>query len=223
MHKTTLIIIAITTLTSLYAFYNKIIFNKFEFSITRIIVKKEILRMFTSALIHADLVHLGFNMFSFYSFAMHIERRYGFIVIISLYTVSILCGSLLSLIKNRKNGDYRAIGASGGVCGIIYASIFLLEGGSIYIFPLPIPIPDWLYAVLFLGITTFALNREKNDYIGHDAHLGGALAGMAFAIVYNPAVIMVKWRLILGLLVPIIFIPIVNLILKKKKNREKII
>ncbi|MFC1668752.1 rhomboid family intramembrane serine protease [Spirochaetota bacterium] len=221
MHKTTIIIIAVTTLTSLFAFYDKNIINKLDFSIIHILAKKEIYRMFTSALVHADLVHLGFNMFSLYSFSMHIERRYGFIVIITAYAVSTLSGSLLSLIRNRNNSRYRAVGASGGVCGIIYASIFLLEGGSIYIFPLPIPIPDWLYAVLFLCVTTFALNRNKDDHIGHDAHLGGALAGMAFAIIYDPSIIMLKWKLILGLLAPIIAIPIINLILRNRIKSEE--
>jgi hypothetical protein len=104
-----------------------------------------------------------------------------------IYGASILGGSLLSLIIHR-NHDYRALGASGGVCGIIFASIFLLPGSSVMMFPLPIGIPAWLYAVLFI-VGSFVAHRKKADNIGHDAHLGGAIVGLLVATAIYPQLV----------------------------------
>lgn len=143
--------------------------------------------MVTSGLIHADWMHFGFNAFSFYSFARNIEAGYGAAAMLAVYLASIAGGSLLSLIIHR-NHDYRALGASGGVCGIIFASIFLLPGSSIAMFPLPIGVPAWLYAILFI-IGSFLAHRKRADNIGHDAHLGGAIVGLYVAAAMYPELI----------------------------------
>ena len=77
--------------------------------------------------------------------------------------------------------DYLALGASGGVSGVIFASIFIIPGGSVIVFPLPLPIPPWLYAVAFVLISMYGMQRRM-DNTGHDAHLGGALAGLFFTL-----------------------------------------
>ncbi|MEJ0088859.1 MAG: rhomboid family intramembrane serine protease [Limisphaerales bacterium] len=183
----TIAILAVTTLATLYAFRRPDIKERWIFNPQAILADKQFDRMITSGFIHADWMHFGFNAFSFYSFGRNIEEVYGAWTLVLVYGSSILGGSLLSLAIHR-NHDYRALGASGGVCGVIFASIFLLPGSSITMFPLPIGIPAWLYAILFL-VGSFVAHRKQSDNIGHDAHLGGAIVGLLLSAAMYPELI----------------------------------
>jgi len=173
-------IIGITTLVTFYALKNEIFLEKTIFSIDKITGSKEYFRILSSIFIHANSGHLLFNMFSLYAFAMGIEMKYGSAITAYIYLFSGIGAGILSLILHRNDRNYRALGASGAVCGIIFASIFLIPGGSIIVFPLPIPIPAWAYAILFVASSIYASNR-MTEGIAHDAHLGGALTGIVVA------------------------------------------
>jgi membrane associated rhomboid family serine protease len=194
----TIVVLVITGLASLYAFQRPDIKERWIFNPQAILVHKEFYRMFTSGLIHADWMHFGFNAFSFYSFARNIEGIYGAGTMLLVYCSSILGGSLLSLVIHRHH-DYRALGASGGVCGIIFASIFLLPWSSVAMFPLPIGVPAYLYAVLFL-IASFVAHRRQKDNVGHDAHLGGAIVGLLVAAALYPQLILAAPWMFAGVL-----------------------
>jgi membrane associated rhomboid family serine protease len=203
----TIIVLVVTALASFYAFQRPDIKERWIFNPQAILADKQFYRMITSGLIHADWIHFGFNAFSFYSFGRNIEEVYGAKTLLLIYGSSILGGSLLSLIIHR-NHDYRALGASGGVCGVIFASIFLLPGSSITMFPLPIGIPAWLYAVLFLD-GSFIAHRKQADNIGHDAHLGGAIVGLLLSAgMYPELVFAAPWMFaaVLGLSLVILMI-----------------
>lgn len=176
----TYMIIGITSAISLYAFQNKSFFEKALFSANDIIKSSDYYRILSSVFIHANTGHLIFNMFSLYAFATGIEMKYGSGAAAYIYLFSGLGAGILSLFLHRNDRNYRALGASGAVCGIIFASIFLIPGGSIIVFPLPIPIPAWAYAILFVLGSIYATNRTEGG-IAHDAHLGGALAGIISA------------------------------------------
>jgi membrane associated rhomboid family serine protease len=208
----TIIVLVVTGLVSFFAFQRPDLRDKWVFNPRAILADKEFYRMYTSGLIHADWMHFAFNAFSFYSFAQNIELRYGAKVMLLIYGCSILGGSLLSLIIHRHH-EYRALGASGGVCGIIFASIFLLPGISISLFFVPIGIPAYIYAVIFLVGSFFAHRRQVGN-IGHDAHLGGAIVGLLVAAGLYPDMISAApgmFALVLGLsliiLVALIFMP----------------
>jgi hypothetical protein len=96
-------------------------------------------------------------------------------------------GNLLSLLVHRHH-DYRAYGASGGVSGIILASIFLFPGTSVGFFLLPIMIPGWLFAILYLAASFYGMKNQVGN-VGHDAHLGGALVGLYTAAALHPSII----------------------------------
>ena len=190
-----------------------------------ILAGREYYRMFTSGLIHTDWMHFTFNAYSFYSFANVIEGIYGAKVMLLIYGCSILGGSLLSLIIHRHH-EYRALGASGGVCGIIFASIFLLPGGSINPFMLPIGVPAYLYAVIFLVGSYFA-HRKQLGNVGHDAHLGGAIVGLLIATALYPNMIFAApgmFAMVLGLslviLMALIFVPDYSATLSFRKPDE---
>jgi len=161
--------------------------EQYLFSPYEILRKKEYYRLVTSGFLHADWFHFGFNAFTFYSFGTGIELVYGLPYLLIIFFASVIGGNLLSLWLHR-NHEYQALGASGGVCGIIYASIFLLPGGSVYLFLIPIPIPAYIYAVLFLFISIYGIQAAR-DNIGHDAHLGGAIVGLLVTTALQPAIV----------------------------------
>lgn len=198
-------IIAVTTVVSIIGFGNRTFFEKNLFQVRAILRGREFYRLATSQLVHANWAHLLFNMISLYSFGELMERRLGPGLVAALYASGALCGDLLALAIRRKNLDYSAVGASGAVCAVIFASIFLLPGGSIYILPLPVPLPSWMYAVLFMVVSLYGIGRG-GSLIGHDAHIGGALAGIAGAIVYDPSVMFRDYVLLAALTVPVIIL-----------------
>jgi membrane associated rhomboid family serine protease len=126
-------------------------------------------------------------MYSLYSFGSYIEQYFGMGTFLGIYFAGMLGGNLVSLYLHRRE-PYRALGASGGVCGVIFASIFLLPGGSVYLFFVPIPIPSWLFAIVFVAFSLYGA-RSQLGHIGHDAHLGGALIGLFTATLIYPAII----------------------------------
>lgn len=191
-------ILVVTALATLYAFQRPDLQKRWIFNPPAILAHKEYFRLFTRGFIHADWVHFAFNAFSFYSFARNLEILYGATTLLVVYGASILGGSLLSLAVHRRH-DYRALGASGGVCGVIFASIFLLPGVAINLFPLPFGVPAYLYAVLFLA-GSFIAHRRQKDNVGHDAHLGGAIVGLLAAAALYPGLILASPWMFAGVL-----------------------
>lgn len=201
MISITITLIAAISATTIYAFNHPDFFEKYSFNVGAIKNRKEYYRIITSAFIHVDYTHLIFNMVSLFSFAKFIEIEYSSRVVILSFMLSVIGGGLFSLVNNWKKSNYSAVGASGGVCGIIYSSIFLMEEGSIYIMFIPIPIPDYIYAVLFI-LVSYYLKKKGNDNIGHDAHIGGAFTGVIYAISVIPWIFLQEFHIILAMLLP---------------------
>ncbi len=202
-------IIGITSLVTLYALQNKSFFEKALFSIDAITGANDYYRILSSVFVHANLGHLFFNMFSLYAFATGIEMKYGPKVTAYLYLYSGLGAGILSLLLHKKDRNYRAVGASGAVCGIIFASIFLIPGGSIMIFPIPIPMPAWLYAIIFVFGSIYASKRMAGG-IAHDAHLGGALMGIVVAGTIDFQALMANTYLLGIVVIPIVLFFVFN-------------
>ena len=196
----TLTIIAITGATSYVGFQNNLynqVFQRFCLHVGSILGKdKQWDRLLSSALVHADWLHLAFNMMTLWFFAPTMIRVFGFIQFLILYIASILGGSLLSLWVHRKEYSYTAIGASGGVMGVIYAFIAVAPTAKMSFFFIPIFIPAWLFGIIYLGISIYGFNKRIGN-IGHDAHIGGAAVGLLAALIYKPNLILINWYYIL--------------------------
>jgi len=188
-----LLIIIVTGVVSFLAFNNSALKGKLIFSPQSILADKEYYRVVTSAFLHADWQHLFFNMFSLYLFAENMEPAIGTGRFVLIYFTSIIGGSLLSLYLHRHH-EYFSLGASGGFCGIIFSSVFLFPGSRIYFFFVPVGIPGWIYAILFL-VSEFYGGRKKQTNIGHDAHLGGAMVGLLTTTALFPEIVRESPRL----------------------------
>jgi membrane associated rhomboid family serine protease len=202
MAPVTIAIMVITALVSLVGFGSAALADKLLFEPARILRRGEYYRLVTSGFLHADWAHLFFNMFSFYSFGGQLESRIGPLALVAIYFSSVIGGNLLSLVLHRGH-EYRALGASGGVCGVIFAAIFLMPGGGVYVFPVPMSIPAPAFAVLFIVISFFGI-RARQGNIGHDAHLGGAIIGLIVTTMLHPEIVserLVLWVAVMTLAV----------------------
>lgn len=180
----TTLIILLTGVVSFLAFKSRDVEDRFIFNPESILAWKEYYRLVTSAFLHADWRHLLMNMVSLYFFGNPVELFLGRAQFLLVYFGAVVSGNLLSLYVHRHH-DYKAYGASGGVCGVIFAYILLFPGAGISFIYFPIAIPAWLYAICFIVGSFFAMKAGR-DNVGHDAHLGGAIVGLLLTAALNP-------------------------------------
>lgn len=182
-----LIVIAATALISYVAFQNISVFEKYKFNVGAIKNRKEYIRLISAGFLHGDWMHLLFNMMTLYFFGPIVVQVFGEIGFLVVYFGSIILGNLFSLYLYQNQSWYSAIGASGGVSGILFTSIAMIPDLEIYFFFIPIPIPGYIFGVLYFSYSVYSmLNPRQGDNIGHAAHLGGAFFGLVFAVALQP-------------------------------------
>jgi membrane associated rhomboid family serine protease len=184
----TLFLTIITVIFSFQGFQNKRFFDKYAFNVDGILKYKEYYRMISSGFLHGSWFHLIFNLYTFFSFGESLESVVGSTNFLFIYLISLIGGNILALIIHRFEGEYTAIGASGAVCGIIFASIAIFPEMQIGMFLIPLSISSWMYGLLFVLITIYGI-KSRSSNVGHEAHLGGALVGMLVAIGLYPEVL----------------------------------
>ncbi len=189
----TYIILALTIFISITAMDNNTLKNKMMFNAYLIHERKEWYRFFSHGLIHADWMHLGFNMFSFYMFGIAVEDAYsmmfegkGMLFFILLYVGGLAMSSLYSYEKNKGNIYYNALGASGAVSAVIYAYILLDPTARIGMMLIPIRVPAYIFGFIYLGIEYY-LSKRGNTGIAHDAHFWGAIYGIILTLILRPS------------------------------------
>jgi membrane associated rhomboid family serine protease len=181
----TLGLIIANGLISYKGFSDRYFFEKNLFQVNKVLQGKEYRRLLVSGFLHADWAHLIFNMVSFYSFADNLETFLGPVKFLTIYFASLLGGDVLALIIHKNNPYYRAVGASGAVCGVIFAAIALFPGIEIGFLFIPVPIPGWIFGIGYALYTIYGIKTNAGK-IGHEAHLGGALIGLLTAIILYP-------------------------------------
>ena len=201
-----LILIIITTLVSYKGFSNRQFYDRYKFEVDRILIDKDYKRLVTSGFLHVSWTHLIFNMFGLYVFSGTVEITLGSFHFLLIFFASLLGGELFSLLVHRNEGDYSSVGASGAICGVMFASVAIFPDMRIGLFLLPISIPGWIFALLYVLFSIYGIRSQKNN-IGHDAHLGGALVGMMLALIMDPSALVEHYGKILIILVPtVVFI-----------------
>lgn len=186
-----LILLVFTVVTSLVAFGNETFFNKNKF-VPYLIYRnpKDWFRFISSGFIHADFMHLGLNMYVFYSFGSFVNSYFvyefgklGNFLFLLLYLSALIASSLSTFFKNKNNAYYASIGASGAVAAITFSSIIIEPTSRIYM--MAIPMPAIVFGILYLAAEYF-LGKRNGDNINHDAHFWGAVYGFVFTGIIQP-------------------------------------
>lgn len=195
------IIIGINVLVSYKGFNDSYFFRKYDFHIGSIRAGEHY-RMFTGAFLHADAMHLIFNMLTLYFFAPVVIAWLGIPAFIVIYALSLLSGNLLTLAFHKNDYWYRAIGASGAVIGVLYSAILLNPNMTLELYFF-IPIPAYLFGIGYLLYSIYGM-KAKNDNIGHVAHFGGAIGGYVFTLIRRPDMFQNNTLMVILLAVPIV-------------------
>ncbi len=187
------IIFAFTIVTSIYAFSNHQIFGKFmlhPYSVSR---GQRLYTLLTSGLIHRDWGHLLFNMLTFYFFGFSLEAllaglsAWGHMQFTVIYILGLVLSDIGTVFKQKNNTSYYSLGASGAICAVLFSFILFDPKMMLGIF-MVIPMPAWLFGILFLGYCVWA-SKNARDGINHDAHFYGALFGIIITVIFYPWII----------------------------------
>ena len=198
MFITTLIIAALTALATYHGLNHRELQEKWMLEPEGVLARKEWWRLITSGFVHANWLHFLLNLLGFAMFAQMLEQVYGPVLLCVVYFGAIVGGNVLALWVHRRE-DYRAVGASGGVCGLMFASILLFPGMALNEF-LILPVPGWVYAITFM-VCSYHFLKAEADNIGHDAHMGGAIVGLLLAALMQPDLARRQWPELTVLLV----------------------
>ena len=194
-------------LASVYGFYNPNFVNKYIFNISAIREANQWDRILSSSFLHADPMHLFFNMYVLYMFAPPLMEnpRFGTLLFFVIYFAAVIMGGLLSYFMNRNHYAYKALGASGGVTGVVMAFAVTNPDAGMGIILLPVFIPSYIFGFLYLIYSIYSM-QNPTDNIGHDAHLGGAIVGILFPLILYPDLLVQNFSKIGLLLLPLIYL-----------------
>jgi len=201
VNSVVIVIIVLNIFFSFRGFNDRIFFNRYKFSPYHI-KKGSKIRYISSGFLHVDTTHLIVNMFTLYFFVDAVIMRVGDINFLIIYFVSLIFGNWLTYRFNLNNINYSAVGASGAVMGVVYSAILLNPDMTLFFFVLPMP--GYLFGLGYLFYSIYSM-KKVNDNIGHEAHLGGAIAGFFSTILIAPVVVFANLFTVLILLIPIVY------------------
>lgn len=190
----TLFIILFTVLISVTAFRNVELFDKLKLNSYMVAKKKEYYRMVSHTFLHADWMHLIFNMITMYFFGEYAELQIkanfgaGAVLFVGLYLFGGVVATLPSVIKHKNDHWYNSVGASGAVAAVLFTSILFDPWMGIQFYFIPIPIPGFIFGVAYLVYSQYMISKSR-DNINHDAHFAGAVFGFIFPVILKPTLI----------------------------------
>ena len=188
----TIAIIIVTTGISLYAMQKPRVLNGLMMNPFLITSRREYYRLLSSGFIHRDHMHLIFNMFTLYFFGTQLEYIFqeifgslGSVHFLVMYVLGIVVSDIPTVLKNRNNERYNSLGASGAVSAVVFACIVFLPLQKICLYGV-LCFPGIVLGFAYL-VYSFYSSKKSKDGINHDAHLYGALFGVAYCLVFYPA------------------------------------
>ena len=153
-----------------------------------------LMTLVTSMFLHGSWLHLIGNMWFLLLFARHVEDALREPGLFLLFFV--LCGIAGNLTELVIDSDrvVAVMGASGAIAGVMGAYIVffprvrILSLIPIHVIPIPIKSPGWLAILFWFAFQVvsglFALLGQDGD-IAYGCHVGGFVAGVAFAMLYR--------------------------------------
>jgi membrane associated rhomboid family serine protease len=183
----TWILIGITVLVSWAGFERPRVLDRLTLWPPAIDRRHEYDRLITYGFVHADWMHLLFNMMTLYFFGQQVERYYastmGPLGYPLFYLSALVVSILPTYLRHRTDAQYRSLGASGAVAAVLFTFVLLNPWAMIIVFV--IPCPAIVFAVLYLVYSAWA-DRRGHGNVNHAAHFWGAVYGLAFAVFAEP-------------------------------------
>ncbi|MEH6422110.1 rhomboid family intramembrane serine protease [Pseudomonas sp. CGJS7] len=185
----TFVLIAVTVLVSWQAFEKRRMFERLVLWPPGVERFHQYDRLLTHGFVHADWMHLLFNMITLYFFGRAVENVFGQLVGPAMYLVfylsAIVVAILPSYLRHRKDSGYVSLGASGAVSAVLFAFVLVDPWSWIIVFV--IPVPAVVYAIAYVGYS-YWMDKRGRDSINHNAHLSGAIYGLLFMLLMEPRV-----------------------------------
>ncbi|NRA13554.1 MAG: rhomboid family intramembrane serine protease [Crocinitomicaceae bacterium] len=197
------VILIVTIIVSLMAFKDSSLKEKLMYIPYDVKHHNNYARIFGHVLIHADYMHLAFNMMALYFLGDlfltadaykyvgvdgSLYSEYGELTgqahFLVLYVLGGLFSTLIPYIRHQDNMVYRSLGASGAVSAVVFAAILWNPTVNINLMFIPIDIPAYIFGPLYLAFE-FYQDRKGKSGIAHDAHIGGAIFGIAYVLIIN--------------------------------------
>src|SRR5690554_6177721 len=190
-----LIVLIVIVLISMAAFNSPALMARFQLNPWSVVHRKEYVRVLSHSFFHVDWMHLLINVFLLFSFSRAVVFYFSYylpgngnVLYLILFLTAIPMSAFYSVVKHRNNPNYNAVGASGAVSAVVFASIFFDPYNPVLLFAI-IPIPGIIFGVLYLVYSAY-MGRKQIDNIGHDAHFFGAVYGFIFPILYEPKLLL---------------------------------
>lgn len=188
----TLIIVLVTALVSWRAFNDQSLMGRLILWPPAVERNRQYDRLVTYGFVHADWMHLLFNMITLWSFGSAVERVFsdwitpvGYVL---FYLSAIVVSILPTYIAHRRDPNYRSLGASGGVSAVLFAFILFDPWSKLIVFPIPVPVPAFVFAILYVAYSIW-MDRRGRGNVNHSAHLWGAAYGVLFTVLLEPRVL----------------------------------
>ncbi len=179
-------IIIITVITSLAAFGKPEVFGKlcfYPYAMHR--NRKEWFRFISVGFVHADLMHLAFNMLTLYFFGSVLEGNiFSEAEYLIFYLSALVLSGVNDYAKRKDMINYTACGASGAVSAVMFSLVLFNPWGVVYL-KFIVPIYFILFAVGYVAYSWY-MEKRGGDNIGHGTHLWGALYGIAYTLILKP-------------------------------------
>jgi len=187
----TIALIAVTCVVSWLAFNNRKLMDRLILWPPAIERHRQYDRLLGYGFIHADFMHLFFNMFTLFFFGRYME---GIITeltgspltYVGFYLAALVVSILPTYLKHQKDPNYRSLGASGAVSAVLFAFILVDPWATIGV--MFIPMPAIVFAVLYVGYSIW-MDKRGGDNVNHGAHLAGAAFGVLFMVIMEPRVL----------------------------------
>lgn len=164
---------------------NPVLIDQWAFKPYRVVREKEWSRWVTAGFVHVGFLHLLFNMWALYLFGPYVEAALGSVRFLAVYLGAELAANALTYLKYKDRPEYSAVGASGAISGVLFAFCLFEPFSTLYLIIPPVPIWAIVFAPLYVALSIYASKREMGR-VAHEAHLGGALGGLALTILLYP-------------------------------------